>query len=111
MVRDQGFAPDTEMFLDKLPSQSSGGSLGFAKPNTKVGGVRFVLPRMPMCKCYPWQPQGSAHQAPLFMDFSRQEYCSGWPFPSPGDLPNSRVKLQSLTLQADSLPSEPSGKA
>ena len=38
VVRDQAFAPDTEMFLDKLPSQSSGGSLGFAKPNTKVGG-------------------------------------------------------------------------
>lgn len=53
VVRDQGFALDTEMFPDKLPSQSSGVSLGFANPNIKVGGVRFVLPRMLLCKCYP----------------------------------------------------------
>lgn len=58
VVRDQGFALETEMFLDKLPSQSSGVSLGFPKPNTKVGGVRFVLPRMPLCKCYPLQRHG-----------------------------------------------------
>ena len=40
------------------------------------------------------------------MLFSRQEYWSGLPFPSPGDLPNPRMELQSPTLQADSLPSE-----
>ena len=33
------------------------------------------------------QPQSVAHQAPLSMGFSRQEYCSGFPFPSPGTLP------------------------
>ena len=46
------------------------------------------------------------HQAPLSMGFSRQEYWSGLPFPSPGDLPNLRTKCGSPALQADSLPTE-----
>ena len=45
------------------------------------------------------------------MEFSRQEYWSGLPFPSPGDLPGSGVKSGSPALQADSLPSELPGKA
>ena len=44
------------------------------------------------------------------MEFSRQEYWSGWPFPSPGDLPNPGIKPRSCALQAGSLPSEPPGK-
>ena len=44
------------------------------------------------------------------MEFSRQEYWSGLPFSSPGDLPNPEIKPRSLTLEADSLPSEPPGK-
>ena len=48
-----------------------------------------------------------AHQAPLFMEFSRQEYWSGSPFPSPGDRPNPESEPRSLALQADSLPYEP----
>ena len=40
------------------------------------------------------------------MEFSRQEYWSGEPFPSPGDLPNPGIESESLALQADSLPSE-----
>ena len=44
------------------------------------------------------------------MGFSRQEYWSGLPFPSPGDLPNPGTEPGSLTLQADSLRSEPPGK-
>ena len=51
-----------------------------------------------------------AHQAPLFMEFSRQEYWSGLPFPSPGDLPNPGIEPGSPALQADSLPTEPPGK-
>ena len=46
-----------------------------------------------------------AHQAPLFMEFSRQEYWSGLPFPFPGDLPDPGIKPRSPALQADSLPS------
>ena len=42
-------------------------------------------------------------------EFSRPEYWSGWPFPSPGDLPNPGIKPRSPALQADSLPAEPRG--
>ena len=45
-----------------------------------------------------------AHQAPLSIGFSRQEYWSGLPFPSPGDLPNPGINPTSPTLQVDSLP-------
>ena len=41
------------------------------------------------------------------MGFARQEFWSGLPFPSPGDLPDPGIKPGSLALQADSLPSEP----
>ena len=51
-----------------------------------------------------------AHQAPLSMEFSRQEYWSGLPFPSPGDLLDPGIEPGSLALQADSLPSEPPRK-
>ena len=44
------------------------------------------------------------------MEFSKPEYWSGLPFPSPGDLPNRGIEPRSLTLQADSLPAEPRGK-
>ena len=48
-------------------------------------------------------------QALLSVEFSRQEYWSGLPFPSPGYLPNLGIELGSPELQADSLPSEPPG--
>ena len=51
-----------------------------------------------------------AHQAPLTMDFSRQEYWSGLSCPSPGDLPDPRIERLSPALWAGSLPSEPPGK-
>ena len=51
-----------------------------------------------------------ARQAPLSMEFSRQEYWSRLPFPSAGDLPNPEVEPGSPALRADSLPSEPPGK-
>ena len=56
-------------------------------------------------------PRTVAPRASPSMEFSRQKYCSGLPFPSPGDLPNSAIEPRSLALQADSLPSEPPGKA
>ena len=57
--------------------------------------------------CDPWTV---AHQAPPSMGFSRQEYWSGLPFPSPGDLPHPGIEPRSPTLQADTLTSEPPGK-
>ena len=69
-----------------------------------------------------WQPTpvllpGESHglyvtcQAPLSREFSRQEYWSGLPFPSPGDLPNPGIQPGSPTLQPDTLPSEPPGRS
>ena len=55
-------------------------------------------------------PRTVAHQAPLSMGIPQQAYCSGLPCPSPGDLHHIGIELQSLTLQADSLPHEPPGK-
>ena len=52
-------------------------------------------------------PWAVAHQAHLFMRFSRQEYWSELPFPSSGDLPNPGIKPGSPALQVDSLPPEP----
>ena len=51
-----------------------------------------------------------ACEAPLSMGFSKQEYWSGLPFPSPGDLPDPGIEPRSPTLWADSLPSGRPGK-
>ena len=55
-------------------------------------------------------PWTVAYQAPPSMGFSRQDYWSGLPFPSPGDLPNPGIEPWSPTLEADALTSEPPGK-
>ena len=55
-------------------------------------------------------PWTVARQAPLSMGLSRQEYWSGLPFPSPGDLPEPGIKPWSPALQAVSLLMEPPGK-
>ena len=49
------------------------------------------------------QPNGQS------MEFSRPAYWNGWPFPSPGDLPNPGIEPRSPALQVDSLPAEPQG--
>ena len=56
--------------------------------------------------CDPWTVVG---QAPLSMKFSRQEHWSGFPFPSPGNLPEPGIEPRSPALQTDSWPSEPPG--
>ena len=55
-------------------------------------------------------PRTVAYQAPPSMGFPRQEYWSGLPFPSLGDLPKPGIKPGSLALQIDTLPYEPPGK-
>ena len=55
-------------------------------------------------------PWTVAYQAPLSMRFSRQEYWSGLPFPSPGDLCYPGIESGSPALEADALTSEPPGK-
>ena len=56
-------------------------------------------------------PWSVACQAPLSMGFSRQEYWSGLPFPSPGNLPDPGVEHGPPALQVDSLTTEPQGEA
>ena len=55
-------------------------------------------------------PWTIAYQAPPSMGFSRHEYWSRLPFPSPGDLPRPGIEPRSPALQADPLLSEPPGK-
>ena len=77
----------------QIPSQ------GFSKDNVSRCHVRlFGIPWVIAC------------QAPLSMEFFRQEYWSGLPFPSPGYLPYPGIESEFPSLQADSLPSESSGK-
>ena len=72
----------------------------FASESVKVLVAQLCLTLRDHMDCCP----------PLSMEFSRQEYWSRLPFPSPGDLPDSRIKPGSPALQTDSLLSEPSGK-
>ena len=65
-----------------------------------VGGL---LAKLCWTLAPPWTV---AHQAPLSMEFSRQEYWSGLPFSSPGDLSDPGIEPSSPVLQADSLPEE-----
>ena len=54
-------------------------------------------------------PWSIVHQAPPSMGFSGQEYWSGLPFPSPGDLPDPGIEPRSPALQVDTLTSESPG--
>ena len=55
-------------------------------------------------------PWTVAYQAPLSIEFSRQEYWSGLPFPSPGDLPNPGIETPVSHIAGRPLSSEPPGK-
>ena len=77
------------------------------QPPNKECEVKWKLLSHVRLFATPWTV---ACQAPLPMEFSRPEYWSGLPFPSPGDLPNLRVEPRSPALQVDSLSSEPPGK-
>ena len=55
-------------------------------------------------------PWTVAHQAPLSMSFSRQEYCSGLPFPPPRDLPDPGIEPASPALAGGFFTTEPPGK-
>ena len=55
-------------------------------------------------------PWTVAYQSSLSMGCSRQEYWSGLPFPSPGDIPDPGIEPRSPTLEADALTSEPPGQ-
>ena len=80
-----------------------------SQPGLAMDGALKVTMKSCPTLCNPMD--SSLHQAPPSMGFSRQEYWSGLPFPSPGNLPNPGIKPRSLTLQTDALPSEPPGKS
>ena len=76
--------------------------------NTLLLIVRRVVQLLSPVRLFetPWTV---AHQAPLSMGFSRQEYWGGLPFSSPGDLPDPGIKPTPLHWQVNSLPTEPQG--
>ena len=89
-------------------------------PGKNIGvGCHFLLQRMKekseseVAQSCPTlaTPWTAAYQAPPSMGFSRQEYLSELPFPSPEDLPDPGIKARYPTLWADALPSKPPGKS
>ena len=92
---------------NSLPSQGSLTTLSHLFPSSPLRYLESVS-HLVMSDSTPW---ALAHQAPLSMGFSRQEYLSGWPFHSPGDLPNLGTKLNLLHWKVDSLLSEPPGSS
>ena len=86
-------------------------------PSSHLGFLFFIIPTDNKLK---WQslrciwffatPWTVAHEALLSMEVFRQEYWSGLPFPSPGDLLNTGIEPRSLVFQADSVSSVPPGK-
>ena len=85
---------------------TEGNNLEATGHRLKPCGYYGLLSYFQLCAT-PWTV---AYQVPLSVGFSRQEYWSGLPFPSPGDLLDPGIKPGSPTLQTDALPSEPPGK-
>ena len=76
--------------------------------STTQNGVMCVLSHVRL-----WDPRDCSHQAPLSMEFFRQEYWNGLSFPFPANFPDPGIKSASpvpSALQADSLPAEPNGE-
>ena len=88
-------------WMEQMFSSSLGLAKTFPAKKVKVKSLSYV-----QLFATPWTV---AHQDLPFMEFSRQEYWSGLPFLSPGDLPDPRIKARSPGLQADALPFEPPG--
>ena len=74
---------------------------------TEIMKVKVKLLSRVRLFAIPWTP---LYQAPLSIEFSRQEYWSGLPPPNSGDLPNPGVELTSPAVAGNSLSSEPPGK-
>ena len=105
-IRNHNFMIISEMsfysWFSQIRTQTDIWLLGLLKGKVKVKSlnrVRLFATRWTV-----------AHQAPPSMGFSRQEYWSGLPCPSPEDLPDPGIEPRSPALQADDLTSEPPGK-
>ena len=104
IVNRQHITPQlTQIHVDKLSTlndfQKLLDNINWIRPSLKVQS--FSCDRL---FATPWTV---AYKPPPSMGFSRQEYWSGLPFPSPGDLPDPGIKLESTAFHADALPSEP----
>ena len=89
------------------PPRNLHGDWPFLRPPERVPEVPVITrEHLPQLFVTPWNV---ACQAPLSMGFSRQEYWSGWQFPSLEDRPNPGIELTSPSFQADSLPTESPG--
>ena len=92
-----------------LASYMKANSKCITKLNTNTKTI-ISLQKLLSCVRLFATPWTVAYQASPSMGFSRQEYWSGLPFPSPGDLPNPGIEPGSPTFQADAFTSEPPGK-
>ena len=104
---------ETQFVWERKVGMWSGGNPGASEEGTVTWGPRadwkkkVKSPSRVQLFATPWTV---TYRAPLSMGFSRQEYWSELPFPSPRDLSNPGIKPRSPMLQADALPSEPRGK-
>ena len=101
IARTWMLASEAVIFWDQLtPLWTSPPNSASMTPRSLLSLFSLVAQSCPTLVT-PWTV---ACQAPLSMGCSRQEYWSGLPFPSPGDLPNPGIEPRSPALQADSLP-------
>ena len=116
LIAEDRVGPEGESFLGKqCQLKKKGNSEGekelASTPESRIQSRDLSVKVKSLCRvrlaATPWTV---AHQAPQSMGFSTQEYWSGFPFPSPGDLPDQGIKRGSPTFQADALTSEPPGK-
>ena len=92
------YGTSTLMYIIKYRKQGANENWGGQSEDVELRYADFGLKEGNTCEVWP------------SMGFSRQEYWSGLPFPSPGDLSDSGIKPRSSALQADALTSEPPGK-
>ena len=116
LVSPKGSSPEVHVVRAALVLPRGTSLRKSCDPNSRL--LVLVLPALPVDKLILWKieshsvmsnsvtPCTVACQAPLSMEFSRQEYWSGYSFPS-GDLPNPGIESGSPALQANSLPSKP----
>ena len=100
-------SPTNSVYKGSHPLPVAVGGVGLwtdvRHPLPQVAGGDYLVAKSCPTLVTPWTV---ACQAPLSMGLARQEYWSGLPFLSPGDLPNPRIELGSPALQADSLLTE-----
>ena len=110
------FKRHVRVFYTWKGPQRSFRSTSFTDEKTEAQQGQVIWPRLCVCQSLSHLrlfviPGTVARQAPLSMEFSRQEYWDGLSFLPPGDLPEPGIEPGSPALQADSLPSEPPGES